>query len=673
MDWTIYSIGDIAYLEAIFNGLANIVGTGDFMQVIQVAFLLGVVMICIQSVYRGGEAVEWQVTLVSLIVFLALFGPSARVNLEDAYTGQVRTVDNTPLGVAAIGSILSNAGYEITQLMEQAYGTPSQTQLVSRGFGSNTSLLSQVRRNVNTTTDWADAADAGTGSTANTDLAASWEHYVADCTMKARDLHQQGGGAVNSKSHQEITMASLPEALKFDSDIYGTKIIVGGTQELTCADAYNRLEQATLGTAFEQDMYQVLAARMSVPGVQSDADPSNAQVQSEINNALSAFNVGAIGAQQYVIASALLPAFQAGVKQYHYDYREMMQAAQVNEAINQRNSQWEAQESVFESTIRPMMTFMEGLFYAIAPIIAFFIPFGSWGLSLAPKFLLLAVWIQLWLPMLAIVNLYQQMIVERKMVALSDAGLGNMPIDSIAGMMKIDQILQNWQATGSMLASSVPLLAAVVTYGGNAFMMSRLMSQMSGSENVDPSTSTPDVSNTGAAVNHAAAYDSGVNSGIAQQNADQLHAGLGISQSLSASEQSAQQSVEQNRASFSSAMASTLQSTYGDQMSLQEASKLGEQFSASDSNVAQLLQSQSETYAEASQSSDGTQTALTGALVANASGGGNLGGGGSILSASASGGGSLTDKNTLSSSDTQSETLEERLNAAMNEVDKAEL
>ena len=668
MDWTIYSIGDIAYLEMIFNGLAGIVGSGDFGMIVQTAFLLGILIICVQAVYNGGGQIEWQTPFVALIVFSVLFGPTTRIHLEDAYTGQVRTVGNVPLGIAAVGTIVSNAGHTLTRLMEQGFGSPTQERLVSKGFGSNTSLLSQVRRELNNTTDWTNAADGGTGG--NTDLAASWENYVADCTMKARDLYKQGGGT-GAKSHADITTNSLPGALKFKSDVYGTKIMVDGTKEQSCTQAYQTLANATSGTAFEDDMFSVLAARVSMPGVPSDQDPTPGDVQAEINNALSAFNVGATQAQQYVVASALLPAFQAGVEQYHYDYREMMQAAQVNEAINQRNAQWRAQESVFESIMRPFMTFIEGLFYAIAPIIAFIIPLGSWGLSLAPKFLILAFWIQLWMPMLAIVNLYQHMTIEQKMRALTDTGLGGLPVDSIAGMMKADQILQNWQATGANLASAVPILAAVVAYGGNAFMMSRLMSQMQGAENIDPATSTPDVGNVGPAVSHAAAYDSGMNSGIAQQGTNQMHGGLSAAHSISASAQSAEQEVAQNREAFSSAYGAALKSTYGDSMTVQDATKLGEQFSASDSNVAQLLQSQSETFREMSQNSAGSESTLIGAVTSQA--GGNIGFSKGALGGSGGITGQTEERDALKTSSSQSESFEEQINAIKQEVGAAQL
>ena len=42
--------------------------------------------------------------------------------------GAVRVVDNVPIGPAAVGSALSNVGYGVTRLMEQAFSTPAMTE-----------------------------------------------------------------------------------------------------------------------------------------------------------------------------------------------------------------------------------------------------------------------------------------------------------------------------------------------------------------------------------------------------------------------------------------------------------------------------------------------------------------------------------------------------------------
>ncbi|MCV5888804.1 conjugal transfer protein TraG N-terminal domain-containing protein, partial [Escherichia coli] len=77
-----------------------------------------------------------------------------------------------------------------------------------------------------------------------------------------------------------------------------------------------------------------------------------------------------------------------------------------NQAIQQRNTQWAAEQSMFMSVVRPMLTFFEGFVYAITPIMGFIIVMGSMGMTLAGKYFQTVLWIQLWMPVLSITNLF---------------------------------------------------------------------------------------------------------------------------------------------------------------------------------------------------------------------------------------------------------------------------
>ncbi|NMU72427.1 hypothetical protein HKA89_27115, partial [Vibrio parahaemolyticus] len=108
-------------------------------------------------------------------------------------------------------------------------------------------------------------------------------------------------------------------------------------------------------------------------------------------------------------------------------------AVMVNQAIEQRNTQWAAEQTLFQSIVRPMMTFFEGFIYAITPLMAFVIALGQIGMRMAGKYLLILLWIQLWMPVMAIINLYIHLTVAGKMSAL-DAFAGT-EVPSFAGMM----------------------------------------------------------------------------------------------------------------------------------------------------------------------------------------------------------------------------------------------
>lgn len=53
--FSIHSIGDSAFLEQILIAVSMITGTGDFEKMVSIGLLLGVLMICIQSVFQGAS------------------------------------------------------------------------------------------------------------------------------------------------------------------------------------------------------------------------------------------------------------------------------------------------------------------------------------------------------------------------------------------------------------------------------------------------------------------------------------------------------------------------------------------------------------------------------------------------------------------------------------------
>ncbi|WP_328983308.1 conjugal transfer protein TraG N-terminal domain-containing protein [Thiorhodovibrio winogradskyi] len=80
---------------------------------------------------------------IAMLIYLLAFGTSVSVTVEDAYTGSVRVVDNVPIGPAAVGAAMSNVGYGVTRLMEQAFSTPAMT---GQGFADALQTLAGVRK-----------------------------------------------------------------------------------------------------------------------------------------------------------------------------------------------------------------------------------------------------------------------------------------------------------------------------------------------------------------------------------------------------------------------------------------------------------------------------------------------------------------------------------------------
>lgn len=472
--FTIFSIGDSAFLEQILNGVAMITGSGDFLDLVKIGMLLGIILVAFNAIVNAGQGIQFQHVLLAFIVYSIMYGPRATVLVEDVYTGQTRVVANIPYGVAATGGILSSVGYNVTQFFEQAFSVPHMTE---HGYASALTRIATVRRRT------LDPVALGKADepTAGTEFTRSWYNYIKECTLVAVDL--------GIKTEREIL--SNPDtlaALRFDSEIYGTDLYLNGTTvHATCTEAWTQLANLTNSAQFQTRLHETLADSMGL---------APADVQPAVQNALTYLTGATVNSQQYMIASVLLPIYQEGMVGRQLDDQAFTHAVMARDAVEKRNSQWAAEQSLFMGIVRPMMTFFEGFTFAVTPIMAFLIALGTFGIGIAGRYVLTLLWIQAWMPTLAIVNLYLHMSAEKKMAAMMAAADRALP--AFDAILTLDTSLQNWLSTGGMLAASVPAISMLLVYGGGSVVATSMARRLEGGDHINESIATPNAVQTGA-------------------------------------------------------------------------------------------------------------------------------------------------------------------------------
>ena len=110
MTWTVYSIGDSAYLAEVMNAAAMITGDGSFMSAARVALLSAVVIAVMAELLKGTSNTGFAQIFGSWLVFTLMFSAGAKVVIIDSYDGSARTVSRVPVGIAAAGGIISGIG-----------------------------------------------------------------------------------------------------------------------------------------------------------------------------------------------------------------------------------------------------------------------------------------------------------------------------------------------------------------------------------------------------------------------------------------------------------------------------------------------------------------------------------------------------------------------------------
>jgi conjugal transfer mating pair stabilization protein TraG len=544
--WELYSIGDSAYLAAILNAIAMITGTGDFRQLAGLGFLIGVILVLFQGILQGARGIRFQNLLVAWVIYAVMFGPTTRVAIEDAYSGAVRVVDNVPLGPAAIGSLMSNVGYGVTRLFEQAFSTPAMTD---SGFADALQALMSVRKGTLSRL----TLGAANSPTPGADVERSFINYVADCTLYAVDIGARGIDDILRDPGWET-------ALRADLSIPTTELVLGPNPELLpCDVAWNRLAQYTT-VEFIPALTASLQAelRLAAPG----------DVLTKLQMALDALAGAGVDAQNYMVMTALVGFLEKGIVQTHEDLGQWALAATTEQATAQRNAQWAAEQTLLTRIVRPMMTFFEGFLFAIAPLMAFAIALGPAGIAMVGKYLLFGLWVQLWLPIMAVINLYLHMTIAGDLDALQNAG--NLTLPSILSLYKLDFLLQDYLATGGMLAASTPAISLMLIYG-SAITATHLAGRLQGGDHIDEKLTSPDVMRPAPALAMSPLMEHAPLRGTTTTGADNVLWRADVGQSVSRDLTSTRRAAEATTQAFSSGLASAAAAS---------ASRSGESFDA---------------------------------------------------------------------------------------------
>lgn len=482
--WEIYVLGDAGYIASILNALAMLANANIFLQLAAIGLLLGVIITVAQGLSQAGR-INVGPVIGSLIVILIMFSQSTNVTIINVRTGGAQIVSNVPFGPVVIGSLVSRMGKSVSETIELAFSTPGMSEY---GFFTPIKALAKMREMS------ADTAlmDANTDPLNNgTDIDFSLINYFKDCTANALER--------KDKSITELRASKTPlDFIRWDSAFATTEIKIGGNiSTLTCTLAYSTLLPIVDG-AFKTRLQSTVVKMMR--SSKDELENGGTIGANIIDYAAQKISQGSVNGGDLVLSSVLNRLFELGMLGRMEADRMWVKAATERDAINKRIESWQTEGSVFEHFMMPIMTFLEGLVFALAPFAALAIGLGAKGLQIAATYITLAIWVQLWMPLMSIVNHFTT---EIAMASLSniDSISNATGFPSWSSLNAIDSNLQTWLAVAGMLSSSVPFLAATVLFGGGQ-LIGKMGSMVSGSGSASGSAgiSAPPVTNGAPAI-----------------------------------------------------------------------------------------------------------------------------------------------------------------------------
>ena len=526
---TIYSLGDSIFLSNVLNGIAMITTGGDsaddrgsFLYITAIGAMFGFILTALRGL-QTGKAFDLNSLMLCIIAWYFFFGWNVTVGIRDVFHNEDRLVAHVPGGVALTGSAISSLGWGLTSIYEQAFMPVTAEGGIAKGL-SEGAAFADTAKTLNTLTALGGnpalltALDSGKPGNPGkrVGMRENIVNYINECTMTAVDLGYKnlsdvfrmsvvpdsssssgsGDGPVSENSALSFSNGGNVYMTTYDGESYNCDTALGKMN----ADIDSALKRTAAGGVIATMINTT--AESPAGGTSRALASSDPAGQESISRAFQKIDgiMGMLGkdsetAQNMMKASIYYHLFPLGAASNALAAGDRATATMLEQARLQRNTQWSSEGTMFQQTMLPIMTFIEGFTYAVTPFMGLFLLLGMFGVSLSIKYFMLVAWVQSWMPCLAIANNYIDSSIQRALSGLGTNAANNVitgRLDSFTAVMHVMDVAQNHIATAGMFIGAIPIITLFI-FSGSIYALSSLTSRMNGAEFVNEKIATPDM------------------------------------------------------------------------------------------------------------------------------------------------------------------------------------
>lgn len=432
----VYGNGDL-FLE-LFNAIAAVLGGHIYNELIKLALCLTSTWAIIRytAVRNITPLVQWFVTYY--IAFYIVLVPTVTLNIQDQLNiGKPYVVDNVPLGLAVVANLSTGIGSGLTELMEQDFSLPNNLLYEKTG-------MVMASRLVLASTQF-QITDPNTQK--------SLQSFVHQCVFYDVLLNKYSWNDLLNATNIWTFVGNYASPAR--AFVYYQQ---GNTQIVTCQQGYSMLNQDW------QNAIQEAASRYG-SRLFPDSSDAKAQLLSYLPDSYSFLTNISDDAATIMQQNMMVNALQNGIMQMSittnasaaleaYAYTKAQQQKRLtNETVGDMAAYWlPLMKNVLEATLY-------GSFIFIFLLLLF--PFGA---SVFKYYVASLMWVQLWAPLYAILNLFMNFYAQSH--NLGALNLGNsssgLAFSTQGGLAQVNSDLAS---LAGYLSLSVPLLATGIVKG----------------------------------------------------------------------------------------------------------------------------------------------------------------------------------------------------------------
>ena len=432
----VYGNGDL-YRE-LFNAIAAAFNDGSYKYFTDLSIMLaGTWAILRYSAERNLMVlVKW--LGIYYFAFYVVFLPKATVDIIDRINpGHAYTVDNVPLGLALVANLTSVVGDNLTQVMEQNFSLPDDLMYGKTGMVMASRL----------------AVASTQFEVTDPNFNQSLQSFVQQCVFYDVLLNKYTWNDLLNATHiwQFVSQYASP-ARAF---VYYQ---AGRSEVMTCQTGIAHLNQ-------DWDMaLQEAAARY---GARLFPDANNAKTQllsylgdsyrflaqiSDTATAIMQQNMIANALQNGVMHMSASTGSPAALEAYSF-VKAQQQKRLTNVTVGDMAAYW----------LPIMQNVLEAALYG-SFVFVFLLLLFPFGLGILKNYVASLMWLQLWAPMYAILNLFMNFYAQSHSLGAIQLDGGQMGL-ALSNQAGLAQVNADIASLAGYLSLSVPLFAAGVTKG----------------------------------------------------------------------------------------------------------------------------------------------------------------------------------------------------------------
>ena len=435
----IFTIGGGESVVNVLNAVAAWCGGGGFRSLIQVVMVMGLAYALLVVAFTLNWRVWFNWFLSATVIYMCMIVPTTSVKVTDRINPSLApaTVDNVPIGLAALASLSSQIGDWLTRRAETVFVMPNQLRLSTNGMLYGARLYDKTRQ----------------FAFRDPRVRANVEEYFRQCLFYDILLGFKTTDQVANSTNLLVDMGpgSPARAMKW----LKAQANGGGSEIRTCAASYTALRNVDIPAAtdnaltkFAPTVFPNLAASAAKAKLVADLPVVSRAFHGTAQNANVIF-------QQRSLVDAFLEA-RANLDASDGDTFAMLradaQARNTYTSIAQQAMTWVPLLNIVLTVV----------FYAMFPVIFPLFLMPQTGPSALRGYVTGFFYLAAWGPLYVVLHMF---VMDRTIAAMNAASPGGM---TMAGMEGIDAVSADTATIAGFLMMSVPFLAAGMARGAMA-------------------------------------------------------------------------------------------------------------------------------------------------------------------------------------------------------------